>query len=201
MSRCRDATSGPPPSTWHLETGSENPNGEPPPFTWHVELISEPTQETRPLLALAKLHRQIALGDLDDPPSIVQTISTVNISTKHRRPDLELTEAMFLILVAVADEERHGYAVMQEVAEETEGRVRLGPGTLYRSLKRLLDGGLIAEAERRPGPEEDERRRYYRITDAGRSAALDEARRLEAVLSLARRRSLAPAGVDRGDGS
>lgn len=120
----------------------------------------------------------------------------MDIATEHREAGTELTEAMFLILVAVADEDRHGYAIMQEVEEETGGRVRLGPGTLYRSIKRLLERGLIVQSDRKPEPDEDERRRYYRITDPGRSAALAEAERLEKLLGLARRRSLAPAGVE-----
>lgn len=100
---------------------------------------------------------------------------------------------MFLILVALAQEDRHGYAIMQEVEDETDGAVRLGPGTLYRSIKRLLDSGLIADSERRPDPddpEEDERRRYYRVTPDGLRAARAEAERLDRVLGLARRRVL-----------
>lgn len=107
---------------------------------------------------------------------------------------------MFLILVALAGAERHGYAIMQEMEAETGGAVTLGPGTLYRSIKRLLEGGLIAESDRKPEPDEDERRRYYRITEPGRRAALLEAERLETLLGLARRRSLAPAGAARGEG-
>jgi len=106
----------------------------------------------------------------------------------------ELTEPMFLILVSLAGDDRHGYAIMQEVEEETRGAVRLGPGTLYRSIKRLLGDGLIAESDRLPEPDDDERRRYYRITDLGRRAARAEAERLERVLRLAHRRALIPAG-------
>jgi len=101
---------------------------------------------------------------------------------------------MFLILASLAGEESHGYAIMREVEEETGGAVRLGPGTLYRSIKRLLDDGLIVESDRRPDPDDDERRRYYRITDLGRQAARAEAERLESMLRLAHRRALAPAG-------
>jgi DNA-binding PadR family transcriptional regulator len=101
---------------------------------------------------------------------------------------------MFLILAALGDGERHGYAVMQEVEAATAGAVRLGPGTLYRSIARLLDGGLIAECDERPAPDEDERRRYYRLTGEGRRAAEAEARRLERVLGLARAARLVPEG-------
>ena len=112
-----------------------------------------------------------------------------------------LTEPMFLILVALAGEERHGYAIMQEVEGETGGAVRLGPGTLYRSIKRLLDEGLIGESEDRPDPDdphEDGRRRYYRLTAAGERAARAEAERLDRVLRLARRHALAPVGAPAG---
>jgi DNA-binding PadR family transcriptional regulator len=108
---------------------------------------------------------------------------------------------MFLILASLAGEEHHGYAIMQEVEEETRGAIRLGPGTLYRSIKRLLDEGLIAESERRPDPDDDERRRYYRITGLGRRAAQAEAERLESVLRLAHRRALTPAGETSGGGA
>lgn len=113
-----------------------------------------------------------------------------------------LTEPMFLILVALAGEPRHGYAIMREVEEETGGAVRLGPGTLYRSIQRLLDEGLIEEADR-PDPDDpddpgDGRRRYYTITTRGESAARAEADRLDRVLRLARRQALAPAATGGG---
>ncbi|MEO8679472.1 MAG: PadR family transcriptional regulator, partial [Vicinamibacterales bacterium] len=90
-----------------------------------------------------------------------------------------MTEAIFHILLAVADEDRHGYAIIQEVAARTDGRVRLGAGTLYRSVQRMLDDDLITEVHERPAPAmDDQRRRYYRITPAGRELARAEARRL-----------------------
>jgi DNA-binding PadR family transcriptional regulator len=102
-----------------------------------------------------------------------------------------LTPAVFQILLALADNERHGYGIMQEVALRTGGATRLGPGTLYRSIKRLLADGLIGESDERPDPAlDDERRRYYRLTPFGRSVARAEARRLDAVVRAARRKRL-----------
>jgi DNA-binding PadR family transcriptional regulator len=104
---------------------------------------------------------------------------------------LPLTNATFHILLALADEERHGYAIMQEVAERTEGTMKLGPGTLYGSLKRLLEQGLVEESDERADPElDDERRRYYRITRFGVTVARAEARRLEAMVRSARQKKL-----------
>lgn len=104
-----------------------------------------------------------------------------------------LTPAAFHILLALADEERHGYGIMLEVAQRTQGATRLNSGTLYRSIKQLLTAGLIAESEERPDPDlDDERRRYYRLTSAGRAAAEAEAARLEHLVSLARAKHLLP---------
>jgi DNA-binding PadR family transcriptional regulator len=104
---------------------------------------------------------------------------------------LPLTPATFHILVALVDEERHGYGIMREVEERTGGELRLGPGTLYGSLKRMLGEGLVAEAGERADPQlGDERRRYYRITSLGRAAAAAEARRLDALVRLARSKRL-----------
>ncbi|MDB4899980.1 MAG: PadR family transcriptional regulator [Gemmatimonadetes bacterium] len=104
---------------------------------------------------------------------------------------LPLAPATFHILLALADAERHGYAIMQEVAERTEGTVRLGPGTLYGALKRLLEGGLVEEGGERADPElGDERRRYYRLTRRGRAVARAEARRLETMVRAARQKKL-----------
>ena len=99
---------------------------------------------------------------------------------------LPLTPAMFHILLALADRERHGYHIMQEVEERTEGNVRLGPGTLYGSIKRMLADGWIEETEERPDPEmDDERRRYYRLTDFGYRVATAEAERLARLVKSA----------------
>lgn len=98
-----------------------------------------------------------------------------------------LSEAAFHILLAVAEEERHGYGIMREVERRTAGRVRLGPGTLYGSLKRLLGAGWIEETATRPDLSlDDERRRYYRLTPAGRQIAAAEVRRLQQMLAAAR---------------
>ncbi len=106
---------------------------------------------------------------------------------------LPLQPAVFHILISLAEEERHGYAILQEVAERTGGAVRLSAGTLYRSIQRLLEQGLIAETTERPAPElDDERRRYYRITPLGAAAVRAEARRLAEMLRMARASGLAP---------
>ena len=98
---------------------------------------------------------------------------------------------MFHILLALADRERHGYDIMKEVDERTEGEMRLGPGTLYGSIKRMLKDGFIEELEERPDPElDDERRRYYRLTDFGYRLAVAEAQRLERLVRSARTKKL-----------
>lgn len=111
----------------------------------------------------------------------------------ERTPEsqLPLPPATFEILMALADGERHGYAIMREVEERTVGAVRLGPGTLYGSLKRLLAAGVVEESAERADPEAgDERRRYYRITKFGLAVARAEARRLDAIVKAARRKKL-----------
>jgi DNA-binding PadR family transcriptional regulator len=106
---------------------------------------------------------------------------------------LPLAVATFHILVAVADQDRHGYAIMQDVATRTNGALKLSPGTLYGSIRRMLDEGLIVELSDRQRPEEDdERRRYYRITPFGRSVAQAEAARLTTLLRQAKAVGLAP---------
>ena len=94
---------------------------------------------------------------------------------------------------ALADGDRHGYGIMQEVRSRTEGRVRLGPGTLYGAIKRLLEKGLIEEADERPDPElNDERRRYYRLTEFGQRVARAEAARLARLVRQAQAKQLLP---------
>jgi len=98
---------------------------------------------------------------------------------------------MFHVLLALADKERHGYEIMQEVQERTAGSVRLGPGTLYGSIKRMLSDGLIEESDDRPDPElDDERRRYYRLSDFGYRVARAESQRLANLVSNARAKKL-----------
>ena len=106
---------------------------------------------------------------------------------------LPLPTATFHILVALSDADRHGYAIMQEVAERTSGRTRINPGTLYTTIHRLLEQGLIVETEARPAREDDdERRRYYRLTPFGRQVAQRELARLSEMVALGRHAGLAP---------
>jgi|SRR5688572_6792320 DNA-binding PadR family transcriptional regulator len=106
---------------------------------------------------------------------------------------LPLQPATFRILMALSDEDRHGYAIIQEIAEQTNGAIRLSAGTLYRSLQRMLGQDLIEETEDRPAPEDDdERRRYYRITKFGKEVARAEARRLQELVRLARASGFVP---------
>jgi DNA-binding PadR family transcriptional regulator len=108
-------------------------------------------------------------------------------SDAELREQLPLPQAVFQILVALADQDRHGYAIMQDVAERTSGALKLSPGTLYGSIKRMLEAGLIVEIDTRPSPDEDdERRRYYRITPFGREVAQAESDRLTVLLRQAR---------------
>jgi DNA-binding PadR family transcriptional regulator len=117
------------------------------------------------------------------------------VSDKPPTPEsfLPLPAATFHILVAVADDDRHGYAIIQDVEARTSGDLKLSAGTLYRSIQRMLDQGLIVEPRERPAPDlDDERRRYYRITPFGAAVARAEARRLAQLLKMARARGLAP---------
>ena len=104
-----------------------------------------------------------------------------------------LPAATFHILLALAEEDRHGYAIIQNVAVRTGGDLKLSAGTLYRSVQRMLEQGLIVETRERPAPEDDdERRRYYRITAEGTAAAKAEARRLGQLMKMARAAGFAP---------
>jgi DNA-binding PadR family transcriptional regulator len=106
---------------------------------------------------------------------------------------VSLPLAALHILIALADGDRHGYAIMQEVAARTDGAVRLGPGTLYGSIKRMLYDGLIDELDERPDSEGDDvRRRYYRITPRGRALAREEIGRLATLVRRARAAGLTP---------
>lgn len=100
---------------------------------------------------------------------------------------LPLTPAMFHVLVAISDGDTHGYAILKQVADQTDGKVRLSTGTLYGIVKRLLAEGLAEEPKRRPAAaDDDERRRYYRLTDFGRKVVAAETARLESMVSAAR---------------
>lgn len=112
-------------------------------------------------------------------------------SGKNPEDFLPLTPAVFHVLLALADSERHGYTIMQEVAENTAGRIKMGPGTLYGTLKRLLEARLIEESDERPDPDlDDERRRYYRLTNLGQKVAKAEALRYDALVKEARGKGL-----------
>ncbi len=104
---------------------------------------------------------------------------------------LPLTPAVFHILLALADGEKHGYAIMQEVTAISEGRVKMGPGTLYGSIKRMMEAGLISESDERPDPAmDDQRRRYYHLTSFGERVARAESQRLAALIRTATLKNL-----------
>lgn len=122
------------------------------------------------------------------------------MQNQEKNPEyhLPLTPAVFHILLALFDGEKHGYAIMREVEEATGGRMKLGPGTLYGAIKRLLKAALIAEMDERPDPAlDDSRRRYYGLTDFGRRVLAAEAERLDYLLKIARRKKLLGAANER----
>jgi len=107
------------------------------------------------------------------------------------KTSIRLSPAAFHIMLVLADGENHGYAIMREVAEQTQGRMRLGPGTLYGTIKRMLADGWIEESDERPDPKlDDERRRYYRLTGVGRKLVQAEVERLEQLVNFARKKRL-----------
>jgi DNA-binding PadR family transcriptional regulator len=113
----------------------------------------------------------------------------------HASPPAPLPRTAMLVLLAIGPEERHGYAIMAEVARITDGSTRLGPGGVYTTVRRLVDDGLIEECDERPDPElDDQRRRYYRLTGTGRAVAAAEVRRLEAIVAATRPWALEAAG-------
>ena len=115
------------------------------------------------------------------------------MSEKKKKPEdmLPLTPAVFHILLALADGEKHGYAIMQEVETISDGTVNMGSGTLYGSIKRMLTADLIEETEDRPDPDMDhQQRRYYQLTDFGERVLQAEAFRLEAVVRAARSKKI-----------
>lgn len=107
--------------------------------------------------------------------------------------NLPLTPAVFHILLALSSGERHGYSIMKQVEEDSQGKVNMGAGTLYGSLKRMLDAGLVKESTKRVDPEmDDERRIYYQITGVGTKALAGELVRYKRIVTLARERKLYP---------
>jgi DNA-binding PadR family transcriptional regulator len=103
-----------------------------------------------------------------------------------------MAPAIFQILIALADQPLHGYGIMLDVSQRSHGKVKMSPGTLYGSIKQMLEAGLIEETESRSAAVADERRRYYRLTRDGREAARQEMARMSALLSHARQTSLRP---------
>jgi DNA-binding PadR family transcriptional regulator len=117
----------------------------------------------------------------------------MNIDSPDLKRFLPLTPAAFHILLALADGEKHGYAIMQTITQRSAGQVRVGPGTLYGLIKRMLADGWIEELDERPDPAlDDERRRYYRLTGLGQRIAAAEAGRLAALVAAARQQGLLP---------
>jgi DNA-binding PadR family transcriptional regulator len=113
-------------------------------------------------------------------------------SDRDADAQLPLPFATFHILLALVDQDRHGYAILQDIEARTGGELRLSAGTLYRSIARMVEQGLIAEVSRRPPRDDDERRRYYRVTPFGLSVARAEMARLAQLVRLARARGLSP---------
>jgi DNA-binding PadR family transcriptional regulator len=106
---------------------------------------------------------------------------------------LPLRPSVFHILLALSDGDLHGYGIMQEVAQHTDGQIKLGPGTLYGAIKRLVNDALIVEADERPDPQlDDERRRYYRLTDFGQRVLKAEVARISNMVAVAQRKRLIP---------
>ena len=108
-------------------------------------------------------------------------------ATKSTAPTPGISHTAMLILLGIGPEERHGYAIMQQVADITKGATKLGPGAVYTTIRRLVEDGLIEEADRRPDQQlDDQRRRYYRLTGLGRAVVSAEARRLQTLVQAAR---------------
>ena len=111
----------------------------------------------------------------------------MNTAAKNATPRPQISRTAMLIMLAIGPEERHGYAIMHEVARITEGATKLGPGGVYTTIRRLLDEDLIEESDERPDPEmDDQRRRYYRLTGLGRAVVAAEARRLQSLVAAAK---------------
>ena len=112
---------------------------------------------------------------------------------KQKQYTQTLTPSVFYILLALSLKERHGYEIMKEAEHDSEGKIKMGPGTLYGSIKRMIADGLIEEAYERPDPQsDDERRKYYRLTEFGKKQLLKELNRYESALKLVKKRDLIP---------
>ena len=123
--------------------------------------------------------------------SLLKSIGCRYIVLRYRRFILRLNAADLQIMISLADTERHGYGIMREIEERSNGEVRLGPGTLYTAIKRMLLKGWIIEAARRPDPAiDDSRRRYYSLSPLGRATVVEEAERLESLLQAVRNKGL-----------
>src|SRR5512133_2224043 len=113
------------------------------------------------------------------------------LMAKNAVPYQPLTPAVFHILLALADGEKHGYGIMKDIEAQTDGQLKMGPGTLYGTLKRILETGLIEETGQRPDPAlDDERRRYYRLTGLGQSVVSAESQRLAALVRVAHQKQI-----------
>lgn len=125
---------------------------------------------------------------------VLHNASKLDASMNDAKRYLPLSAQQFQILLALVDVERHGYGIILEIADRTGGLMRLGTGTLYTALARLVEDGLIAESPRRPAAgDDDDRRRYYRLTPFGRAVLAAEADRLDALVRQARRKGVRPA--------
>lgn len=122
-----------------------------------------------------------------DNASDVDTVPDMSTAKTDATPPPQISRTAMLIMLAIGPEERHGYAIMGEVARITEGATKLGPGGVYTTIRRLLDDGLIEESDERPDPDmDDQRRRYYRLTGLGRTVVAAEARRLQSLVAAAK---------------
>jgi len=148
-----------------------------------------PTARTTPAHRSKKIH--LTAAQFCRIISVTDTSITMVNAPLDPESFLPLTPAVFHVLLALADGERHGYAIMQEVAASTDGQIKMGPGTLYGTLKRLLEARLIAESAVRPDPAlDDERRRYYRLTGTGEQVVRAEAQRYAGIVAVARGKKL-----------
>ena len=143
--------------------------------------------------ALEKIKKALTVRQFRFTVSATDTSVKMANSNSDPQSQLPLTPAVFHVLLALAGGELHGYAIMQEVALHTEGQIKMGPGTLYGTVKRLLEARLIEESEERPDPQmDDERRRYYRLTGVGEEVVRAEAQRYAQMVELARGKKLIP---------